>query len=737
MQTRWIQVVSLVLAGVMFFAASRFIPSINAERKRLNMIGEASIEKSAPPEYAFAIQAFGAFRGILTNIAFIRAEQYKEEGRYYDAMQLAHWICQLQPRFPTVWAFQAWNMAWNISVTTHTPEERWNWVYSGVRLLRDEGIKYNPRAVNLYKELAWIFVNKMSENTDEYHLFYKRNWAWRMHLVLGSPPDPVGTYRPDDTFKPVDIRIGEDELAAAALKDARRRVDRLKKKVETRGKWYDIQAYQAAKDYLEQLEKEQQQDKDKQATPRRLTPSEVAKQAVYQKIKAIADAPDKLADLYAKYPQTKDMVRQLRSIGVVISDETIDEDEYTQENIGLADTFFYRYRLLTEPPALLGQLLKEREADPDEPNRKRLGEILGLDKQSEAGQALVRFLQKKVLHDVYKLKAARMAELTATFGPIDWRVVDAHSLYWVNEGLIASQDSIRDIRNDKTNTARLIFFSLRNLMQRNRMTFEPYTKNINYAYINFSPDLNFIEPMHEAYLTYGRMLDPEPEKKGAGATYRTGHINFLAEAIRLLYFANRIPEAMHYYNYLRDTYGYKNGKLEPRYAKPLRDYVFDTLRETGTTQNERRVQIYGLLMQAWEQLAQGNRAQANMLREAARFVLQQFNQQYIDERITKMRLPPFNDIQTDTLYTWYRQPAVSPFILLQKARLWAQLTLDYKLPLYDRLIDQLRQECDLYGFDVEVAFAPPPGLDAWRKTHPGRIVPKPKSDVETPAQNSG
>ena len=169
-------------------------------------------------------------------------------------MQLASWICKVQPRFPSVWAFNAWNMAWNISVTTYTPEERWNWVYNGVKLLRDEGIKQNPRAVNLYKELAWIFVNKMSATTDQYHLFYKKNWAWRMHLVLGSPPDPLGEYRPDEEFERTEIKIGEDRLAEATLLAAKKRVDDLKVKVDERGAWYDIEAYEAAQRFLEELE---------------------------------------------------------------------------------------------------------------------------------------------------------------------------------------------------------------------------------------------------------------------------------------------------------------------------------------------------------------------------------------------------------------------------------------------------------------------------------------------------
>ncbi|RMF80536.1 MAG: hypothetical protein D6744_08125, partial [Planctomycetota bacterium] len=237
MSPRVVQIIALAAFGALVWGASTLTPRINAGRAELEMYRGEQVLLDAPPEYAFAIQAFGAFRGLLTNIAFIRAETLKDQGRYYDAMQLASWICKLQPRFPSVWEFQSWNMAWNISITTYTPEERWNWIYNGLRLIRDEGLKYNPRAVNLYKQLAWIFVNKMSETTDQYHLFFKRAWAWRMHLLLGPPPDPLGDYRPGEKFEAVDFDIGEDPLAKSALSAARARVKRLRERLVERDYW--------------------------------------------------------------------------------------------------------------------------------------------------------------------------------------------------------------------------------------------------------------------------------------------------------------------------------------------------------------------------------------------------------------------------------------------------------------------------------------------------------------------
>src|SRR5262249_44510148 len=118
--------------------------------------------------------AMGAFRGLFVNMLWIRANNLKEAGRYYEAMDPASTITKLQPRFPQVWAFHAWNMAYNISVTTQTPQERWQWVQSGIRLLRDQGIPANPNDLTLHRELAWIYLHKIQGFMDDANPYYKR-----------------------------------------------------------------------------------------------------------------------------------------------------------------------------------------------------------------------------------------------------------------------------------------------------------------------------------------------------------------------------------------------------------------------------------------------------------------------------------------------------------------------------------------------------------------------------------
>ncbi|RMH12046.1 MAG: hypothetical protein D6695_07805 [Planctomycetota bacterium] len=182
-----VKLISLTVALVALVGSSSlsFVLAGSVGRNQLAYTDRA--EEGDPPQVALGI-AMGAFRGLFVNILWIRANELKEEGKYYEAIELARAITQLQPRFPRVWAFHAWNMSYNISVVTQTPSERWQWVQAGIRLLRDEGIPANPNEMLLYKELAWIYIHKIGGYTDDASQYYKRKVAEEWQIVLGAPP---------------------------------------------------------------------------------------------------------------------------------------------------------------------------------------------------------------------------------------------------------------------------------------------------------------------------------------------------------------------------------------------------------------------------------------------------------------------------------------------------------------------------------------------------------------------
>jgi len=182
--------VRLIAAGVMLACLAGALvlnPMIAASVGRNGLTYADTAEEGDPPQVALGI-AMGAFRGLFVNILWIRANELKEAGKYHEAIELSRAITKLQPRFPQVWAFHAWNMAYNISVTTQTPEERWQWVNAGIELLRDEGLQANPNDMLLHKELGWIYLHKIGGYTDDANQYYKRKVAEEWTVVLGEPP---------------------------------------------------------------------------------------------------------------------------------------------------------------------------------------------------------------------------------------------------------------------------------------------------------------------------------------------------------------------------------------------------------------------------------------------------------------------------------------------------------------------------------------------------------------------
>lgn len=139
-----------------------------------------------PPHVAVVTAALGTFRGLAVDFLWARADKLEMEGEFYEAQTLAQWITTLQPRFQKVWAFQSWNLAWNIAAATQVPAERWGWVQRGIELLRAKGIPLNPKAATLYGDLAWIFQNKIGREGDKEHWYYKARLAEEMQEILGD-----------------------------------------------------------------------------------------------------------------------------------------------------------------------------------------------------------------------------------------------------------------------------------------------------------------------------------------------------------------------------------------------------------------------------------------------------------------------------------------------------------------------------------------------------------------------
>ena len=174
-----------LLAVALLFGVNLAQRELTAERGRLKLTRVEATE-SMPPVMAFTAVALGGFRGLISNVLWIRLNDLQVDEKYFEMVQLSDWITKLQPHFVAVWVHQAWNLSYNISVKFPDNNDRWFWVNRGIELLRDEALKYNPNETLIYRELAWHFQHKMGGNLDNAHMNYKREWARQMTEVFGN-----------------------------------------------------------------------------------------------------------------------------------------------------------------------------------------------------------------------------------------------------------------------------------------------------------------------------------------------------------------------------------------------------------------------------------------------------------------------------------------------------------------------------------------------------------------------
>jgi hypothetical protein len=183
MTARFKKPLLLLLSALLLAGVSQIQKSLNRDRERLGLTRLEPLE-NAPPVLAFTTVALGGFRGLISNALWVRASDLQDEDKFFEMAQLADWITKLEPHFVQVWLVQAWNMAYNISVKFTDFGDRWRWVYRGIQLLRDDGLRFNPNEVLIYRELAWFFQHKVGANLDDASMHYKQQWANEMAVVF-------------------------------------------------------------------------------------------------------------------------------------------------------------------------------------------------------------------------------------------------------------------------------------------------------------------------------------------------------------------------------------------------------------------------------------------------------------------------------------------------------------------------------------------------------------------------
>src|SRR5438094_6691784 len=130
-----------------------------AEVKRRRDLGEAAIGQVDTGSFMLKLALLGGARGIAANVLWTRAEELKREQEWDRLKATVDLITKLQPHFLSVWTFQGWNLAYNVSVEWDAPEDTYDWITPGIKFLK-EGVRNNEKASDLVWDMAWTEYHK-------------------------------------------------------------------------------------------------------------------------------------------------------------------------------------------------------------------------------------------------------------------------------------------------------------------------------------------------------------------------------------------------------------------------------------------------------------------------------------------------------------------------------------------------------------------------------------------------
>ncbi|QQE10289.1 hypothetical protein JD969_12340 [Planctomycetota bacterium] len=689
---RLVQIIAVLFAVSALFGATMLVPTINKQRRDLELSFDLQRGDDLPPKYALASAMLGSFRGLAVDALWYRIEDLKNKEKFHEANTLATWITVLQPRFPQVWAFQAWNLAYNVSVKTNTPSERYDWVSKGVRLLREEGIPKNRQSVRLYRELSWIFFHKMGKYADDMHWYYKRKLAEEWNELLGAPMEGATTQQVLDQFRPVAEAMDRYFVLPRLTRVARNELDRVMEAVpEFKADLEPVRDLTSVRvtDTIAALEEQYT----------KTMPDEVAELAKLKELIAEQgnrDKLNKLALLYKDHPETQAIFEKLYAAGEQL-------DESTLRKFGRMFVAF-RYNDATR---LVEDVNKNSS---DEGLKAIVNMMYKYDEATGIGlRYTLAYLRAKVLWENYKMDPGVMYELMEIFGPLDWRHPAAHGVYWAFLGVRVAGELKDTSRIDILNTDRGIKHGLQELMYLGRVSYDPFL-----ARIDLLPDPRFI-PKYELSLDHSlkRMYGADFQtKEGVIKEFQNGHENFLVKAVVYTSLYGDEKQAAKYYAKIKRLYGDKpHNARSGRFNMPLEDFVATELKQDMDMQSQVIQFMDAMIGRAMTQgLANGD------TRIFAKFmkITKSSFEEYSREKLTdpkaeqaRQKLGTFEQYFSNNYAKYMRSPGLD---VLLKAKIYANTPTVWQEFAYPKFKLALSKQCAAQGFPFDRVFPMPEEL---------------------------
>ena len=251
--------------------------------------------------------------------------------------------------------------------------------------------------------------------------------------------------------------------------------------------------------------------------------------------------------------------------------------------------------------------------------------------------------------------------MNAQYGPLDWRLPEAHAIYWGALGLEKAKENPGKVKADDLITVRRnIYQSMLYAFYHGRFIASPFNQSYE-----LGPNLGLIPKVNDTYETM--MREDEKNRDHIAIAHR----NFLRSAIYFLYEENRVADAAKWFRYLGVQYPDKtiiDGDTNsfPRNVT-LDEYAVACVQgDIGDTSQERTTAaVQGLLARAYIALAIGQDDRYAGFKLLAGKVYEHYQAEIsrMKANLQRIGLPPFADLNRAVLNQLLDPQAGAPYAM--------------------------------------------------------------------------
>jgi hypothetical protein len=277
--------------------------------------------------------------------------------------------------------------------------------------------------------------------------------------------------------------------------------------------------------------------------------------------------------------------------------------------------------------------------------------------------------RRAILTNEFKMDPEFMKKVDGIYGPLEWRLPEAHAIYWAALGLEKAKENPTKVKpEDLIQLRRVIYQSMQLSFHRGRLVANPFEK-----FFEFGPNLDIIPKVNAAYEEMYAQETSPGQKDGILRAQR----NFLRDAVYFLYESDRIADAEHWYRYLSDKFPDKiiiDGDTNsfPRNVTLDQYAVARVMEDVGEFSRDKvKAALEGVIANAYHFLAVGEDRRAAGLRMLARKIRESYMSK-IKGNEERLIIAPVEEIEKDILGRAL-DPKESPWPFDMRAALRAKL----------------------------------------------------------------